>query len=214
MTTAETRRELLRNIVADLEDEGYEVFLQPSKLILPRFLKNFRPDAVAHRGGEHLVVALVTGSAEADKDLPAMTTAVRANPGWSLRLIIADPTREQKTLSPERLETIKRSADEMAALIREGLYRAAMLVGWSTLEALGRAAMPAELARPQNPKGLVQILAQEGYVLPTEAELLRKLADKRNALIHGEVQTEVSKSEAEEFAAILGTLMELQATAA
>jgi uncharacterized protein YutE (UPF0331/DUF86 family) len=215
MTDGDSRKEFLRTIVTELEDEGYEVFLQPRiSPVLPPFLKGFHPDVIAHRGDEHLVVQIITRTGETNADLGAMTSAIRAQPGWQMRLIVATPTREPKTLPPQPMEAIKQSADDMTALVREGRYRAAMLVGWSTLEALGRAAMPAELARPQNPNGLVQTLAQEGYVLPTEAELLRKLADKRSALIHGEVQTEVSKAEAEEFAAILGTLMELQATAA
>jgi uncharacterized protein YutE (UPF0331/DUF86 family) len=215
MTDGGSKREFLRNAVSELEDEGYEVFLQPKQPpVLPPFLKGFHPDIIAHRDDEHLVVQIVTRPGETNTDIGAMTSAIRAQPGWNMRLIVATPTRIQTTLPQQSNEAIKQSADDMAALIRDGHHRAALLMGWSTFEALGRAAMPKEFARPQTPGRLVAVLAQEGYVTPGEADLLRKLAGKRSALIHGEVQTDVSKAEVEEFAAILGTLMELQATAA
>jgi hypothetical protein len=44
---------------------------------------------------------------------------------------------------------------------------------------------------------------------PTEADNLRALADKRNRLIHGELDMEISKDEVERFVAILDTLLSL-----
>jgi uncharacterized protein YutE (UPF0331/DUF86 family) len=81
-------------------------------------------------------------------------------------------------------------------------------MAWSTFEALGRSFMPTDFARAQSPGRLVQLLAQEGYVTPNEADTLRKLAEKRNVLIHGNVATDVSDAEVRDFVSILEKLIE------
>jgi|ERR1051325_10533316 uncharacterized protein YutE (UPF0331/DUF86 family) len=126
-----------------------------------------------------------------------------------MRVVVARPTTGPRSLQRQSKDAIKQSADEMTTLIRGDHYRAALLMGWSTFEALARATMPSDFERPQSPGRLVQLLAQEGYVTPDEADTLRKLADKRNVLIHGNVMTDVSKTEVELFAAILGNLIEM-----
>jgi uncharacterized protein YutE (UPF0331/DUF86 family) len=201
--------EFLRNVVAQLEEEGYEVFVQPQPPILPPFLKDFRPDAIARRNGKHLVVELVQTFGSLDKTLAAMASSIRANPGWELRVIVVNPTRKPNALTQQPLEAIRLAADEVSKLIATEHYRAALLMGWSTFEALARLTMPSDFARPQSPGRLVQLLAQEGYVTPTEADALRGLADKRNVLIHGNVQTEVNKADIESFADILKNLLEM-----
>lgn len=47
----------------------------------------------------------------------------------------------------------------------------------------------------------------EGYITPSEADLLRGLAEKRNQLIHGELQTHASKAELRNFTKTLGDLL-------
>jgi hypothetical protein len=42
----------------------------------------------------------------------------------------------------------------------------------------------------------------------TEADHLRRLSDKRNKLIHGELQVRVSKEEIRAFAQVLDTLVD------
>jgi uncharacterized protein YutE (UPF0331/DUF86 family) len=214
MTDTNIEREFLRNVVTELEEDGYEVFLQPQPPILPPFLRDFRPDAIARRNNKHLVVEIVTTLGERSKTLAAMASAVRANPDWEMRIVVVSPTNGLKPLQRQSENAIKQSVDEMTTLIGNDHYRAALLMGWSTFEALGRTIMPTDFARPQSPGRLVQLLAQEGYVTPSEADTLRKLGDKRNVLIHGNVLTEVSKGEVEAFAMILLKLIELQSTVA
>jgi REase_AHJR-like len=205
-----TEREFLQNAISDLEHDGYEVFPQPKSPILPPFLKDFHPDIIARRGDKRLVVEVVSTLRQQDKSLAAMVSAVGSNPGWEMRVVVARPTNDSKPLHEQSLTAISQSADEVRALIDGGHYRAALLLGWSTFEALGRSYMPDDFLLAQSPGRLVQLLAQEGYVTPTEADALRTLAEKRNVLIHGNVLTEVSESDVDSFASILQKLIEFR----
>jgi uncharacterized protein YutE (UPF0331/DUF86 family) len=212
MTSVSTEAELLRNTVSDLEHDGYEVFLQPQSPILPAFLKGFQPDIIARRGDKRLVVEVVSAPRQQDDKLAALASAVRSNPDWEMRVIMARPTNGLEPLHEQSLAAIVQSAEEVKALIDEGHLRAALLMSWSTFEALGRTYMPDDFARPQSPSRLVQLLAQEGYVTPSEADVLRKLAEKRNVLIHGNVLIEVSEHDVKTFVGIIERLFELQSS--
>jgi uncharacterized protein YutE (UPF0331/DUF86 family) len=67
--------------------------------------------------------------------------------------------------------------------------------------------MSEEFRRPQSPGRIIEVLAREGHVTPTEADRLRRLSEKRNKLIHGELQVRVSREEIQGFVAILDTLL-------
>ena len=85
----------------------------------------------------------------------------------------------------------------------------ALLLAWATVEATARLLATKHFERPQTPGRLVQVLASEGILTPTEADDLRVLAEKRNNFIHGELQTPITKAEIERIASILGTMINL-----
>jgi uncharacterized protein YutE (UPF0331/DUF86 family) len=210
MNDSATESDFLQNYVSELEEQGYEVFIQPQSPILPSFLKGFRPDIIARRDGKSVVVQIVRKSEVRQKTLAEMATLIQANPGWEMRIVVVNPTSDVSALSKQPLEAIQQSADEVNKLRESGHSRAALLMAWSTFEALARLTLPLTFARPQSPGRLVQLLAQEGYVTPTEADVLRTLAEKRNLLIHGNVRTHVSEADLESFAVILKNLMDTQ----
>jgi uncharacterized protein YutE (UPF0331/DUF86 family) len=53
---------------------------------------------------------------------------------------------------------------------------------------------------------MVEALAMEGHVTPTEAAKLRALAKKRNQLVHGDLAVDVAREETMEFLEILKLL--------
>jgi uncharacterized protein YutE (UPF0331/DUF86 family) len=52
----------------------------------------------------------------------------------------------------------------------------------------------------------IEVLAAEGHVTPTEADLLRRLAESRNHLIHGGLETSVPEADLQRFIDVLKTL--------
>lgn len=55
-STVNLEREELLKIAEQYRNQGYEVVFQPSPEDLPDFLKNFRPDLLARRENEAVIV--------------------------------------------------------------------------------------------------------------------------------------------------------------
>jgi uncharacterized protein YutE (UPF0331/DUF86 family) len=90
--------------------------------------------------------------------------------------------------------------------------RAALLLAWASLEAIARNLEPSETTRPQTPGRVVELLAAGGFVTPTQAELLRNMADIRNQVIHGNVDLQPSAGQLQELIATTGELLSLLKT--
>jgi len=207
MADLNSETEFLRSLLPSLEAEGYAVVLEPPSKILPPFLQGWQPDAIATGKAKNLVIEVVRSVAARDKKLDQMAALVRQHPDWELRVLTA-PGRPD-ALEPQPIEIIKSAVSEVRQLSETRHFPAALLMCWAALEALGRMIAADSLARPQTPARLVQVLAQEGYITPSEADLLRQLAEKRNAVIHGVLGTPVEISDIDQFACILDKLIGL-----
>ena len=64
----------------------------------------------------------------------------------------------------------RRALSEVKQIAAEGHIEPAMLMAWATFEALARALLTKQFGRPQTPGRLVQTLAAEGYLTPSEAD--------------------------------------------
>jgi uncharacterized protein YutE (UPF0331/DUF86 family) len=62
------------------------------------------------------------------------------------------------------------------------------------------------LGRAQGSLGLIEVLANEGLVTPTEADTLRGLASLRDRLIHGALDQHVSPEDLRNLVDILDVL--------
>ncbi len=107
------------------------------------------------------------------------------------------------------MSAIGESLTTVDRLNEAGLTPAALLIGWATFEALGRRLSPTRFKRPQTPARLVEVLASEGQLMPSEADSARQLITARNRLIHGDLEVEVTKEDIARLPAILRTLLSL-----
>lgn len=96
------------------------------------------------------------------------------------------------------------------ALAVSGSSPDVLLRGWATFEALARYLNPEDFGKPQSPGRLVEKLAFEGYVTPSEADVLRSLATIRNSFIHGDLNQSVSYTELETFIRILRIISDFE----
>ena len=78
---------------------------------------------------------------------------------------------------------------------------AALLLGWSLLEAAGRLLLPEQLVKPSGAGSLVSLLTSMGHLEQDQARSLDRLVDLRNSVAHGDVDAEV---EAADVAEVLG----------
>ncbi|MBV8924915.1 MAG: hypothetical protein JOZ74_06045 [Bradyrhizobium sp.] len=102
MSRTDSEEQVLQHEVARLESEGYDVFLQPRAALVPEFLGDHVPDAVATGNGKKIVLEVVRSSnAENDRlkevaarsrfDSWRATATCSGSPGRRLTAPIAKP---------------------------------------------------------------------------------------------------------------------------
>jgi uncharacterized protein YutE (UPF0331/DUF86 family) len=206
MSVDTTESVVLERLVPDLQSQGYDVFVHPSKQMVPLFLKGFAPDIIALRDDRNLVIEIKHRREAAEKVLKNVAKRFEGQDRWEFRIVWVNPDEAQEELTLQSRETIAAHLKEVSQLLDAGFVEPAMLLSWAALEAIGRKLMAKELSRPQTPGRLIQILAREGYVTPDEADILRRLAETRNRFIHGVLTVEVSRLQVEAFVGILSSL--------
>ena len=65
LTSYESGSLCIQAAIQAYRGKGYDVSIEPQGGQLPDFLQAFRPDLIAHKGDEHIVVEVTTPNAEA-----------------------------------------------------------------------------------------------------------------------------------------------------
>ena len=120
MTTETTEIDVLDRLVPELEADGYEVYLHPSKPLIPGFLGDFRPDAIALRHDKNLVVEVLRRSSSASQNLARIAALLQGREKWELRVLWVEPTSQQDVLQIQDVDTIKARIAEVRILIGGG----------------------------------------------------------------------------------------------
>jgi len=201
MSNSVVEEQVLQREIARLESEGYDVFVQPSAPLVPEFLGDYVPDALATGNGKKIVLEVARSlESEKLKDIAARFAKQRE---WELKILFVTPTSSGKTVPVQSRQAIDGAIEEIERLQKVSALRAAFLLAWATFEAEGRASIAGKFDRPQTPGRLVQVLSQEGLLTPTEADRMRTLSEQRSQLIHGDLGTEIKSEDLLWLVAIL-----------
>jgi uncharacterized protein YutE (UPF0331/DUF86 family) len=204
---------VLENIVPQLEAEGYEVYSHPSAHLLPFFMQSYQPDAIALREDKKLAIEVIRKGSPSAKNLDRLRDLLSGHRDWELRVYWISPSSTPKPIEQASAKDIEQAIKTIEQLASERLFAPALLMAWATLEGLGRALLSEKLLRPQTPGTLVEVLAGDGYVTPTEADRLRSLIAARNQIAHGGLQAKVGPKDIKSFLLVLNTLLKLLAPA-
>jgi hypothetical protein len=207
MSETGSEEQVLQREIARLESEGYDVFVHPRAPLVPEFLGDHVPDAVATGNGKKIVLEVATSSKLGSEKLREVAARFAKQREWELKIILVTPTTRGETLPVQSRQVIDGTLSEIEQLRRSGALRAAFLLAWATFEAEGRASVERQFDRPQTPGRLVQVLSQEGFLTPTDADRMRTLSDKRNRLTHGDLGIDISN---EDLLWLVGVLRQLQ----
>lgn len=193
MSNTVIEEQVLQREIARLESEGYDVFVQPSAPLVPEFLGDYVPDAVATGNGKKIVleVARALGS----EKLKEVAARFAKQHEWELKVLLVTPNSPGKTVPVQSRQAIDGAIEEIERLQQVNALRAAFLLAWATFEAEGRASIAGKFDRPQTPGRLVQVLGQEGLLTPSEADRMRALSEQRNQLVHGNLGTEIGNED-------------------
>jgi hypothetical protein len=201
-----TEQDLLQEMLPDLEADGYLVYVRPSRALLPEFLKDHTPDAIALRSDKNIAFEISRPTGQGKKKVEEAAVLFKDQPKWELRVLWLDPANLAASPPIQKSHIIKERLGEIKDLVSSGHPESSLLLGWATLEAIARGLELDRFERPQTPGRIVEVLAMEGHLTPSEADKLRVLAKKRNRLVHGELDVDVTETEMLTFSTILENL--------
>lgn len=212
MIAQESESTALEALLPELEARGYDVYVHPLPGISPAFLGNYTPDAVAIRTSanssrdKNIAIEVMRESAHVQHKLEEIVKLFEGRDDWELRVVWLVPISSGETLPVPTASEIEGCMKEVDRLVFDGHLNAALLLAWAVFEALGRSLQSSLFQRPQTSGRLVQTLAESGYLTPDEADELRALSVKRNALAHGNFQIHVAREDMQKLGEILSTL--------
>ena len=210
MRAAETRNtDLLEPMLARYKAEGFDVFVRPSAVVLPPFMQDYRPDAVAIRPDKKIAFMVTRSEDPAAAKIKRLRELLSDQPDWELVVLYVSPNSSAARIPIAARGAIQKAAVEVGELKSAGQAVAALVMGWATLEAIARVLLPDRLARSQPPERLIEVLASEGYIVPNQADLLRATASARNAAAHGQIDVIVEPKQLETLVSTLRALTKL-----
>jgi hypothetical protein len=199
-TSALAETPVLQSLRADFEAKGYTFITDPSGDQLPEFLRAYRPDALAIGQHDKVIIEVQQQGARGPKvPLTRLSETTSSHTGWRYLLVYRgqDPSEIIELSRPQKFQ-IDAAIREGQALEHNGHTRAAMIEGWSVLEALARRLYPEDIRislRPLSSMQVIERLAMDGQISDDEAKRLRVLSAVRNALVHGDLNVSVASED-------------------
>lgn len=191
MQASRSESEMLSKVVDDLTRKGYEVVREPGFHDLPDFLRGYRPDLIAHRGDEHLVVEIKRRRrAIQASHWRALAEEIARHSGWQFQLVLAEVpgVSEIAMPPPPSLEEVRKQLASTRRLYQTGQHAAALLLLWSLLEAATYhrlSELDESPNRPKTPIALLKDLVSFGFMRQGEYDKLAPVVELRNATAHG-----------------------------
>lgn len=193
------------------EHQGFQFFIEPLPEILPDFLRGFQPDAIALKPGDNQVIEVKFGRRQGEeRRLQTVGRLVSGQPGWQLKVFYEGQRPEDelrfKLATRPQIDAQIAEAEQLHAL---GHHKAALLLGWSALEAIARVRLGEEGNASQrlfSPAQTVQALEMMGAIDRAIAQRLRVSAQWRNLAAQGELDATVDESSVADLLQILRAL--------
>lgn len=114
-----------RRAAEEYRRQGYRITLPEGGATLPPFLRDSRPDLIAERDDDHVVIEIkYSNSLKGSNDLMELAARVATQPGWRFELVALGSDGEEADVisSPDWLESMLRKADPVANPARAYLH--------------------------------------------------------------------------------------------
>lgn len=210
VASATTRgRDFLQSLMPGYEADGFSVFINPPRRMLPSFMRGYQPDAIAIKEDSKIAIEIKRDAAQQGARIEEIRKLFGEHPEWELRLYYIPNLPDSEEIQAPAIPEIDTALAEADQLKRASHLGAALMVAWAALEAASRAVLPEYLARPQAANRLIEILASEGMVTPSEADNLRNTLRLRNAVSHGHFAVQITETAIDEVISVAMTIKEL-----
>ena len=186
----ESERQRVQKVGQVYRDKGYDVLIAPQGDQLPDFLQAFRPDLIAHKGAEHIVVEVrMRGRVSDLPQVNELAKVVRNEVGWKFELFLLGPENSffMNGASLFTVEEIRLKIKEVAFFVESGHLEAAFLMGWSLVEAILRVLAVKEGIEGETatPDYLLKQMTFEGIIARETYHELKHAQKTRDAIAHG-----------------------------
>ncbi len=182
----------IQSTAQELRDNGYNVSIEPSNLDLPFDLGGYRPDLIATKGNEGIILEVKTSLSRLPLDrFQEIAEQIATHDGWRFLLITLDDTSENILPSGEQdlpsWEELKANSSKLDTLMQDSLFEPALLFFSSILEAvLRKRAMNQNIPIWRFPeKNLLNHLFSNGEISMSELDLFKACLELRNRVAHG-----------------------------
>lgn len=201
-------------IARKFEEEGYVVTIDPPSQEIPFDLGNYRPDLLAVKPGDHVIVEVKRPGSHKAVDLYLHVSEVAAaHPGWSFKLVtLPDHFTEMPDRATGNIDEIRRVLEKVHQLIKQpALLSFAMVPLWSACAAALRlwVGRYSEKSGAMTDMGLINLAYSLGLVDFEDSEEMKRLYAIRNKSV-SEVGMEISAADIlslhEKISRILGHL--------
>lgn len=194
----QTHDSLVRQIASRYEGQGYETVLEPSKSVIPFDLGSYRPDLLARKDGENLIIEVKASRSNVAVDhLKNIAEIVASEKGWRFLLVTADDgslnVDSDVTNKFVPISEVLQKIQEAERLASSSHPEAAFLFLWANLEAVLRIrAEMVSLPIDRLPSvSLFKHLYSQGELSIEQYNKITRFREYRNRVAHG-FQAEVS----------------------
>jgi uncharacterized protein YutE (UPF0331/DUF86 family) len=201
--------DLVEALTQHFKAEGFEVFIQPPSQMLPSFMEGFRPDMIALKQDKKIAIEIKQSSSQSRELFKRLSSTFAEHPDWELRFYYAESPPDLDRIETAPIERIRETIERAQQLRKTDQLLAALLVARAMLEALARAILVEPSSRPQPVQKLIESLASEGWITPSEASQLREISNLGNAAAHGQLDAKIEAEKVDRLLSILSSLLRL-----
>lgn len=211
-------KQRVRAVAEDYRRRGYDVVEEPASEQLPSFLTGYRPDLIARRGQETVVVEVKSRKSLADEpQIRELARLLQGKPDWSFELVIVPGENPLVPAGarPFTREDVVRGVEEAERLLELGFSEAAMLRAWAAAEAAIRLIVEEEGVELGH-HTLLYVLKRavsDGAISREDYNFLLSAMESRNALAHGYSATNFDHTVVRNLIVVIKRVIE-EATAA
>ncbi|MDY6991323.1 MAG: hypothetical protein SVR94_01785 [Pseudomonadota bacterium] len=205
MNTMSLHNQKVEQAAQEFKDKGYDVKLEPSQAELPFDLGNYRPDLIAYKGNEGIILEVKGSQARFSVDrYQEVAEEIARHQGWKFLLVTLEDIDERivpsETNDLPSWHDLASRMGEIRTLFEDGFLEPSLLYLWGSIEAaLRKRAIAQKIPIERFPAiKLVNHIYSSAEISISEFELLKSLFEKRNRVAHGLVvsleSTELEKA--------------------
>jgi uncharacterized protein YutE (UPF0331/DUF86 family) len=207
MIKANTQREMkkIRELAREYKNKGFTVSVEPTGDAIPDFIKQFdyTPDLIAISQEEsHVVEVSSRDTAERLREISKIVDTIEKERGWRFILVMTNPrVSSVESIQPTipELSDLQSAFKKLSKLVelshnyKNEFDHAILLSAWSIVEGTlrmynytGKSKKPVRSSR-----SVVRDAVMIGFITQKEGEFLDYIADIRNSVAHGAVNSKI-----------------------